>query len=107
MTDILYAYGTLRKGEGPTVTVKGTLYDVSGGVFPGIKLGGDDVVVCEKIPVVNWHMFDQYEGYDDRDPLRSLYIRRPHLDGFIYEYNREVFPRWRIPSGDWLLYKQQ
>lgn len=101
---IIYAYGTLRPGKGDTLKVAGQLYDL--GWFPGIKLGGLGEVVCEKIEIKDLSAIDAYEGYIPSDPENSLYIRRPFLDGYIYEYNREVDPLSRIKSGDWLYYKQ-
>lgn len=101
----LYTYGTLRPGDKETVTVKGRLYDL--GWFPGIILGGDDDVVCEKIEVKDWAAVDRYEGYREDDKENSLYIRVPHEDGFIYEYNRPVNPVKLIQSGDWLDYTQE
>lgn len=109
MSNILYVYGTLRPGDTEPVKVPGVLYDI--GWFPGIKLYGDEednsYVVCEKIEVKDWDAVDRYEGCFPDDPASSLYIRRPYLDGFIYEFNHTVHDHKMIPSGDWLEYKQQ
>ena len=102
MSNILYTYGTLRpkRQEFPVYYfVKGVLYDL--GRFPGIKLGGEDFVVCGKVTVKDWGPVDRYEGYDPDDHERSLYIRVPYLDGFIYEFNRPVDGYPVIPGGDW------
>lgn len=101
MSKFLYTYGTLRPGKEGTVKVPGEMYDL--GWFPGIKLGSNQrEVVCEKIEVNDWDAVDRYEGYNENNPEGSLYIRRPFMDGFIYEYNREVDPLKRVESGDWL-----
>lgn len=111
MKAILYVYGTLRPGKEKTVLIPGTLYDL--GWFPGIKLGhGPDQVVCEPVEVDDWGPIDRYEGFNESDPVNSLYIRQPlvvpyGIDGFIYEYNRDVSPIKRIESGDWLDFIQQ
>jgi len=102
----LYVYGTLRPNTGETVEVSGVLYDL--GHFPGIRLGGPGKVVCEKIEIPDETRFDQYEGYFPDDHEASLYIRRPFMDGFIYEFNRfPVSDDKIIHSGDWLEHKKQ
>ena len=105
MTHFAYVYGTLRPGNTEPVVVKGTLYDL--GWSPGIKLGGDNEVICEKIEVVDFTPLDHYEGYFPDDEAQSLYIRRPIFDGYIYELNREANPVKIIQSGDWLDYTQE
>ena len=105
---IIYTYGTLRPGKGVIVHVPARLYTL--GMFPGLKFNevADDssLVVCEPvvIPDENLSRVDAFEGYNEQDKERSLYIRRPYLDGFIYEFNLEVFSKDFIPSGDWLGY---
>lgn len=99
---VIYAYGTLRKLEGPEVKVKGQLFDL--GWFPGARLGGEDEFVAERIEVDDLAHIDAYEGYREDDHENSLYIRRPFMDGFIYEYNREVNPMNHIEGGDWVRY---
>lgn len=105
MSNILYAYGTLRPGGPDIVKVQGSLYDL--GWFPGIKLGGTGEVVCERITVEDWQAVDRYEGFREDDPENSLYLRVPYLDGFIYEFNREVNPIKLVQSGDWLDYTKK
>lgn len=102
--NILYAYGTLRHQlydplVGDLVKVKGTLYNI--GWFPGIILGGNNDVVCEKIVVDSWDHFDAYEGYYEDDKKNSLYLRVPILDGQIYVFNRSIEGKPIITSGDW------
>lgn len=110
MSDILYVYGTLRPGKSKTVTIPGQMFDL--GRFPGAKLNGVGEIICEPVEVNDWGPLDRYEGYYAEDPQGSLYIRRPLLvpygiNGFIYEFNREVNPLSLVESGDWLSYKEQ
>jgi gamma-glutamylcyclotransferase (GGCT)/AIG2-like uncharacterized protein YtfP len=105
MTTTLYVYGTLRPGNSQPIKVPGSMYDL--GWFPGVKLGGTTEFLAEKIEVEDISAVDGYEGYNPDEPEMSLYIRRPFLDGFIYEFNREVSEDKRVVSGDWLEYKQQ
>lgn len=98
----IYTYGTLRPGEPGTVQIPGTLYDM--GWYPGIILGGDSFVTCEKIEVEDLDAVDAYEGYNPKFTIESLYIRRPILDGWIYEYNKPVLGFKRVLSGDWVDY---
>lgn len=102
--NILYVYGTLRPGGEDTVRIPGKLYDL--GWFPGLKLEweSEDTVVCERIEVDDWGAVDRYEGYNPDHSDTSLYIRRPYMDGYIYEYNQQFNPVKRVMSGDWLDY---
>jgi gamma-glutamylcyclotransferase (GGCT)/AIG2-like uncharacterized protein YtfP len=108
---IIYTYGTLRPGLGVRVHVPGRLYSL--GQFPGMVFNNlpDDpyLVVCEpvEIPDENLSLVDAYEGYYQQNPEGSLYIRRPYLDGFIYEFNQELPLQGFIPSGDWLQFTGQ
>jgi len=104
MPHYIYSYGTLRPGDTESILVDGSLYDL--GWFPGIKLGGEGKVVCERIEAHDLDAVDRYEGYNPVYPDESLYIRRPYLDGFIYEFNGPVNPIKKIESGDWLDYTQ-
>lgn len=101
----VYAYGTLRPGLGETVEIDGAIYDL--GWFPGIKLNHPGKVVCERIEVHDISATDAYEGYNEKYPEESLYIRKRFLDGFIYEFNGPVNPVKKILSGDWLDYTQE
>lgn len=105
MSDILYVYGTLRPGGQDTVTIEGQMFDL--GWFPGVRLDLPGEVVCEKILIEDWRRTDAYEGYNEKYPEDSLYVRKPFLDGWIYEYNQEFNPVKRVLSGDWLDYTQQ
>ena len=102
----IYVYGTLRPNKGKTLRIKGSLFNV--GWFPAavnIKegLGCEDEITVEVIKVSSKKLedLDVYEGYDPSSPGTSLYLRKPFLDGFIYEYNRSVENLEKILSGDW------
>lgn len=113
MNGFLFVYGTLRPGGHETFGIPGQLFDL--GRFPGIKLGGEKKVICERIPVDDWGPLDRYEGFDADDPNNSLYIRRSYLlltevgpfEGFIYEFNRDVPAEKLIESGDWLAHTKK
>ena len=110
MKNIIYVYGTLRPGGTETFQIPGKMYAVSW--FPGIILlpeGGpeDSYVTCERIEVSDLAHVDAYEGFYPDDLRSSLYIRKPIFDGWIYEYNYPVSQRDLIPSGDWLVYKNE
>lgn len=111
VAETIYVYGTLRPGESGTVQIPGKLYDL--GWYPGIilepagGLGGDSFVTCEKIEVKDLGAVDTYEGYNPKFTAESLYIRRPILDGWIYEYNQEFNPQRLVACGDWLIYTQK
>ena len=97
-------YGTLRTGKRPTVEVEATMANL--GWYPGIKLGGDSKIVCERIEGVDdakLAAFDNYECYSEDSPENSLYVRRRLDNGdWIYKYNGELNPANTIESGDWL-----
>lgn len=105
MSSVIYTYGTLRPGNTEKVLIPGELYDL--GWFPGVKLGGRSLVACERVVVDDIEAVDRYEGYNPAYPDESLYIRRPYLDGFIYEFNGPVNPIKLIQSGDWLAYRRE
>ena len=107
MSNILYTYGTLRPGISEPVKVPGKLYAVAW--FPGAKLdpNSDSTFLAERVPVIDWKGVDAYEGYNPDNPEGSLYIRKPFLDGFIYEYNRPVDELEEVTSGDWLQHAKE
>lgn len=115
MLHIIYVYGTLRPKNKDltaknteTVEVPGYMYDL--GWYPGAIIRAPDRTessfIAEKIEVDDEKLkeLDRYEGYYEDDPANSLYIRRPYLDGWIYEYNRPVDGAKIVESGDWLEY---
>jgi len=105
-------YGTLRPGTGKTAVIPGRIYDL--GSFPGLVLDGSlPGVTVELIEVDDRHLgqLDRYEGYIEKNPEMSLYIRREVDFGsgpfFVYEYN-DVMDNYKpVDSGDWLEYKGQ
>jgi len=108
----VYVYGTLRPGGDDTVLIPGVIYDL--GWFPGARVdferhGDGPSFVAERVEVSDYKLkeFDAYEGYDPDRPHASLYIRKPYLDGWIYEYNGNVKTTDVISSGDWLKYTGQ
>lgn len=107
---IVYVYGTLRPGNTKTELVPGVLYDL--GWFPGIDLKAPDCgtfVVAEKLIIdeKTLEQYDRYEGYEERDPVNSLYKRVPYLDGWIYVYNKSFAGHKPIPLGDWREYRKE
>ena len=104
----VYVYGTLRLGGNHYYYVRGKMYNI--GWFPGVILGeGGGMVVCEVLEVDDEGLarLDQLEGYYENSPENSLYIRREHNDGWIYEYNKEVDPDSLIKNGNWLTFTDQ
>lgn len=109
----IYVYGTLMEGKGETFQVHGRLYDL--GWFPGAKLEKDNIVLnpetftAEVIEVDDTRLkeLDHYEGYSPSNPIGSLYLRVPYLDGFIYEYNGIPPESSLISSGDWQAHKKE
>jgi gamma-glutamylcyclotransferase (GGCT)/AIG2-like uncharacterized protein YtfP len=104
----VYVYGTLMTGAGERVQVPGKLYDL--GWFPGAKIstpecGSSFVAEVREVSDGKLKEFDNYEGYYESHPEASLYIRRPYLDGWIYEYNRQPADDRLIESGDWNAHK--
>lgn len=100
MSYVIYVYGTLRPGGEDTVQVPGQLFNL--GWYPGAKLGGESTFTCERVEVDSLDRFDLFESYDENNHSRSLYIRRPYEDGWIYEYNFRTSLDNLIESGDWL-----
>ena len=109
---IVYVYGTLRPGiDENLVEVAGSLFNL--GHYPGAILYKEGTTppteanltfLAERVEVDDLELeaLDAYEGYDPDDRPMSLYIRRNHLDGWIYEYNGRLPWATRIASGDWL-----
>jgi gamma-glutamylcyclotransferase (GGCT)/AIG2-like uncharacterized protein YtfP len=100
-------YGTLRPFTNTDVVyIPGQLYDL--GWYPGIKLGGEGCVVCERITATEERLqqLDAYEGYHPNNPDRSLYLREKVGEDWIYVYHgygrdNPFEGRTPIESGDW------
>jgi gamma-glutamylcyclotransferase (GGCT)/AIG2-like uncharacterized protein YtfP len=107
---IIYVYGTLRTGGNDIHMVPGRLYYVGG--YPGLKLLTPECgsfVKAERVVVSEERLkqLDSYEGYRENSPQSSLFVRRPYLDGWIYEFNHDTSRMPLISSGDFLEYKGQ
>lgn len=109
---VVYVYGTLRPGSDNIELISGVM--VSTGWYPGIKLAeqqdeNNAHIVVERVEVSNEDIprLDAYEGYDENDPKRSLFVRKPFRDGWIYEFNQPLDGYEVVESGDWLAHKQQ
>lgn len=107
---LVYVYGTLRPGGSDLHMVPGVMYNM--GHYPGVRIMSPTAgkfVVCERIEVSDTRLaqLDHYEGYRPDDPARSLYLRVPYLDGYIYEYNQSLDDRKVIEGGDWLAFREE
>jgi gamma-glutamylcyclotransferase (GGCT)/AIG2-like uncharacterized protein YtfP len=102
----IYVYGTLRPGAvAKVVKGRGTMVNLGG--FPGVVLDENGPeFTAERIEVDDDTLaaLDRYEGYRPADPVNSLYVRKPFMDGEIYEFNRSGQDSEVIESGDWLLH---
>lgn len=117
----LFVYGHLRHGQVGHVRlglaqstqwlgeaqVQGRLYDL--GDYPGLVLGGDDIVRGELIAFDDpalWALLDAYEDCDPGDLEASEY-RRIEIDllgggrAWTYVYNRSVENMTPIAAGVW------
>ena len=129
----IFVYGTLKRGEHAAfmmaecvykgqASIEGTLYGF--GHFPGVKLGGEDVVPGEvyELPADKeareriLARLDRYEGcprlYRRVETLARLDYEEPEFDNFdspvqTYEYVPEVREEWLIPSGVFTTIPQQ
>jgi gamma-glutamylcyclotransferase (GGCT)/AIG2-like uncharacterized protein YtfP len=66
--------------------------------------------------VENIEVLDAYEGYNERWPENSLFIRKQvsatkengsTIECWIYLFNQSLENAKLIPSGDWLDYQQK
>jgi gamma-glutamylcyclotransferase (GGCT)/AIG2-like uncharacterized protein YtfP len=118
----LFAYGHLRRGQiGHRLLeleqrtkwlgearIHGRLYDL--GDYPGLVLGGEDIVHGEVIDFDDaalWAPLDAYEECDPDQPETSEY-RRIEIDlldaggrAWVYVFNRPVEGLTPIASGVW------
>ena len=119
MTDLVFVYGTLRKGCGNhrllteqvklgKDTIKGyRMYSLHGG-FPGVVEGNEqDYVVGEVYEVDTIRRLDGLEGYRPDEPKRGLYDRKQvetiYGTAWVYIYNPpvngEVITDWKEYHG--------
>lgn len=128
--DLIFVYGTLRKGERADLSsgfysygvdyidrdkINGNLYHL--GAFPGVREATNLQPYTSDMPTITGEVFrirdqsiiallDAYEGYRSADPTGGLYNRQQVLteDGrkvWVYIYNHPVIEEQRIPGGDW------
>jgi gamma-glutamylcyclotransferase (GGCT)/AIG2-like uncharacterized protein YtfP len=126
--DLVFVYGTLRRGERASLTkefyqygvtfvgediINGKMYHLGG--FPGIKV--TNIQFNDSDPRIHGEVFlirdqsiiavlDAYENYDEESPLNGMYDR-VEVETFkgrpvwVYVYNGPVLEAQRIQSGDW------
>ncbi len=125
-TDLLFVYGTLRRGSdhpnahrlagestwAGTATLTGTLYRVSW--HPALVLEGHDTVTGDLVrltdPALNLPWLDAFEGCAAGDPepheYRREVVQMVSADGpvaaMVYVWNLPVDGLERIAGGDWL-----
>jgi gamma-glutamylcyclotransferase (GGCT)/AIG2-like uncharacterized protein YtfP len=124
--DLLFVYGTLRRGSGHANAarlaresawlglgrVTGTLLSVSW--HPALVMEGADCVTGDLVrlhdPASSLRWLDAFEGCGAEDPLPHEYRRETvavmTADGpataLVYVWNLPVAGLERIPGGDWL-----
>jgi gamma-glutamylcyclotransferase (GGCT)/AIG2-like uncharacterized protein YtfP len=124
----VFVYGTLKQGgeldrkdfakrrvSVKNAKIQGSLYNISW--FPGIKLGGKNVVHGEVHEFKKEDMgfiirsMDRIEGYDlERREEDNLYVRRivvaktkdgEKLKAYVYEFNNAPPEKRLVKSGVW------
>lgn len=107
--EILYVYGTLREGDAKTIKIPGVLHDM--GWFPAaLRIGNSDKFFLAERRVISSErlkQFDRYEGYNEDEPDKSFYKRIKYLDGWIYQFNKDVEDAPLVECGDWLDYVKE
>lgn len=119
----VFVYGTLKVGGKFAATydkvrksvkvgkIKGILYNL--GFYPGVKLGGDSVVIGEVHTYTNKEevekSLDRLEGYYGTGNKSNLYNKETvkvstddgDEDCLVYEYNNFIDNNRIIPEGVW------
>jgi len=121
MAEYLFVYGTLRPEHAPAEmagivrqmrpvgrgVIRGFLYDL--GEYPGLRLAADGDEIQGEVFALDASLLqalDAYEGYDSRNPARSLFIRKQYevrlehetVPCWVYEYNRQPLSSQRIEA---------
>ncbi len=118
--DLLFVYGTLRKGEGADLSIRsgaefvtddyinGNIYNL--GSFPGVKTTAGHF--CPGSPSVKGEVFKltdasitrQLDGYEGYPYLYDRIVTETAsgLHVWVYTINRECGENELIKSGDWL-----
>ncbi len=126
MSEPIAFYGSLRRSFGVQqrlgihsrlrylrpCLLRGRLYDL--GAYPAL-LPGDGRVRAELYEPLDDRLIgflDAFEGYDPRRPKQSQYRRQrveliePHIDAWVYLYNRSVEGRPLVDAGCWESYRR-
>ena len=125
-TDLLFVYGTLRRGSDHanaarlaaesewlgTGTLMGTLYRVSW--HPALVLEGEDSITGDLLrltdPAASLPWLDAFESCGPADPpphdyrreIASVMTASGAVEAMVYVWNLGVEGLERMPGGDWL-----
>ncbi|HKK07359.1 MAG TPA: gamma-glutamylcyclotransferase family protein [Gemmatimonadota bacterium] len=101
MSDLLFAYGTLR-GDGAEPAVLVGFRKRTDGPYPTIEPSEGDEVEGALVAVDDWAEKDRYEGRNPHSPERSLYWRLTAADGVqMYVGNPEHAAECWGPQHAW------
>jgi gamma-glutamylcyclotransferase (GGCT)/AIG2-like uncharacterized protein YtfP len=120
MTQVVFVYGTLRKGQpnrhvmAPHLVrelgkgrIRGAMYDL--GPYPAINLQEDGEVIGEWVEVTEeglarLDLLEGYPGYYDRTVVRD--ISQP-VSGWVYHMSGKI-PHGAVPvpGGNWIAYRR-